>query len=202
MEEEEDGGLLSEPTLEERVQEDLTRKKRKKKFVQAVIDQSDPLQPQYRHLRESERKVKDKVLIAIGNLVGEGLSLNEAAKAVVEVGNEERKRIVSLQKLKEQGGPFTSAEEVDAYLADLDDVNKKEKQKRMKLEVSYARDTSTLLPKADPLFKIRKVDVKGKQRDKTAMEFGEALAVLLGRKADRKAMDYSTFKECLTKMVA
>ena len=115
---------------------------------------------------------------------------------------QERKRIVSLQKLKEQGGPFTSAEEVDAYLADLDDVNKKEKQKRMKLEVSYARDTSTLLPKADPLFKIRKVDVKGKQRDKTAMEFGEALAVLLGRKADRKAMDYSTFKECLTKMVA
>ena len=73
---------------------------------------------------------------------------------------------------------------------------------KMKLKVSYARDTSTLLPKADPLFKIRKVDVKGKQRDKTAMEFGESLAVLLGRKADRKAMDYSTFKECLTKMVA
>ena len=33
-------------------------------------------------------------------------------------------------------------------------------------------------------------------------EFEEALAVLLGRKADRKAMDYSTFKECLTKMLA
>ena len=76
---------------------------------------------------------------------------------------QERKRIVSLQKLKEQGGPFTSAEEVDAYLSDLDENNKKEKQKRMKLEISYARDTSTLLPKVDPLFKIRKVDFKGKQ---------------------------------------
>ena len=76
---------------------------------------------------------------------------------------QERKRIVSLQKLKEQGGPFTSAEEVDAYLSDLDENNKKEKQKRMKLEISYARDTSTLLPKVDPLFKIRKVDLKGKQ---------------------------------------
>ena len=53
---------------------------------------------------------------------------------------QERKRIVSLQKLKEQGGLFTSAEEVDAYLSD-----KKEKQKMMKLEISYARDTSTLL---------------------------------------------------------
>ena len=72
----------------------------------------------------------------------------------------------------------------------------------MKLEISYAGDTSTLLPKVDPLFKIRKVDLKGKQRDKTATEFGEALAVLLGRKADRRAMDYSTFTDCLTKMVA
>ena len=115
---------------------------------------------------------------------------------------QERKKIVSLQKLKEQGGPFISAEEVDAYLSDLDETNMKEKQKRMKLEISCARDTSTLLPKVDPLFKIRKVGVKGKQRDKMAKEFGEALAVLLGRKADRKAMDYSTFKECLIKMLA
>ena len=115
---------------------------------------------------------------------------------------QERKRIVSLQKLKEQGGPFTSAEEVDAYLSDLDENNKKEKQRRMKLEISYVRDTSTLSPKVDPLFKIRKVDLKGKQRDKTATEFGEALAVLLGRKADRRAMDYSTSRDCLTKMVA
>ena len=41
---------------------------------------------------------------------------------------QERKRIESLQKLKEQGGPFTSAEEVDAILSDLDENNKKEKQ--------------------------------------------------------------------------
>ena len=51
----------------------------------------------------------------------------------------ELKKIASLQKLKEQGGPFTSAEEVDAYLGDLDDANMKKKQKRMKLEISYAR---------------------------------------------------------------
>ena len=94
--------------------------------------------------------------------------------------------------------PFTSAEEVDAYLADLDDANMKEKQKRMKLKISYARDTSTLLPKVDPLCKIRKVDVKGKQRDKTAVEFGEALTILL----DRRAMDYSAFSDWLSKMLA
>ena len=41
---------------------------------------------------------------------------------------------------------------MDAYLSDLDENNKKEKQKMMKLEISYARDMSTLLPKVDQLF--------------------------------------------------
>ena len=71
---------------------------------------------------------------------------------------------------------------MDVFLADLAKNNMKEMQKRMKLEVQYARDTSTLLPKADPLFRIRKMDFKGKQRDKNALEFGESLVVFLGRR--------------------
>ena len=43
--------------------------------------------------------------------------------------------------------------------------------------------------------------MKEKQRDKTAVEFGEALTILLGRKADIRAMDYSTFRDCLSKMM-
>ncbi|XP_057709633.1 uncharacterized protein LOC130927686 [Corythoichthys intestinalis] len=113
----------------------------------------------------------------------------------------ERKKLESLEKLKESGGHFTSAEEVDTFLADMTANNMKEKQERMKTEMQYARDTSTLLPKTDPLFKIRKTDINGKQRDKTAQEFGEALKVFLGRKGDRKVMDYNTFKECLSKLV-
>ena len=58
------------------------------------------------------------------------------------------------------------------------------------------------MPNVVPLFKIRKVNLKGKQRDKTATEFEEALAVLLGRTADGRAMGYSTFRDCVTKMVA
>ena len=90
---------------------------------------------------------------------------------------------------------------MDVFLADLAKNNMKEMQKRMKLEVQYARDTSTLLPKADPLFRIRKMDLKGKQRDKNALEFGESLVVFLGRRGDRKSMEYSTFQECLERMV-
>ena len=59
----------------------------KKKIFTETLGKEDPLPEKYRHVRKSERKVRDETLIAIGNLVGEGLSLTESTKAVVEVGN-------------------------------------------------------------------------------------------------------------------
>ena len=85
-EEDSDTSKLGELTLEEAVGEGIAKRKRRKKFAQ-TNQGSDPAPEKYRHLRESERKVKDKALISIGNLVGEGLSLNEASKSLVEVGN-------------------------------------------------------------------------------------------------------------------
>ena len=113
---------------------------------------------------------------------------------------QERKKLSMLEELKEGGGPFTSAEEVGAFLDDTTQDEKK-KKKRMKLEIQYARDTSTLLPKVDPLFRIRKTMANGKQRDKTSTEFGGAMKVLLGKKEDRKGLEYSKFKESLEKLV-
>ena len=129
--EEEYGDHLSEATLEERVEEDGRKKKRKRKFVQAVTDKSDPMPPQYRHLRESERKVKDKVLIAIGNLVGEGLSLNEAAKAIVEVGN-----VVFGRKWKQ------SLEDMDTF--DLDTLPDR-RNMREALKMQEAQDLDLMV---------------------------------------------------------
>ena len=53
----------------------------------------------------------------------------------------------------------------------------------------------------DPLFRIRKTMANGKQRDKTSTEFGGAMKVLLGKKEDRKGLEYSKFKESLEKLV-
>ena len=75
---------------------------------------------------------------------------------------QEQKRLTYLEELKNTGGPFTSVEEVDSFLADLNPKNKKDKKQRRKKEVQYAQDTSTLLPKVDPLFKIWKVESNGK----------------------------------------
>ena len=119
----------------------------------------------------------------------------------------ERKKLGMLEELKSGGGPITSAEEVDAFLATAPAtatataMDEKKKKQRMKMEIQYARDTSTLLPKVDPLFRIRKTLPSGKQRDKTSTEFGEALKVLLGKKGDRVGLDYSKFMESLEKLV-
>ena len=113
---------------------------------------------------------------------------------------QERKKLSMLEELKECGGPFTSAEEVDVFLSNTTQDEKK-KKKRMKVEIQYARDTSTLLPKVDPLFRIRMTMANGKQRDKTSTEFGGAMKVLLGKKEDRKSLDYSKFQESLDKLV-
>ena len=85
---------------------------------------------------------------------------------------------------------------MDSFLADLNSTNEKDKKQRMKKEVQYARDTSTLLPRVDPLFKIRKVMPNGKGRDKTATEFGASMKLFLGKKMDQKKLEYDMFQKC------
>ena len=60
----------------------------------------------------------------------------------------ERKRLNMLEHLKIKGGPFTDAEAVSKYLeSPLEDPRKK--QSRLKLELRFARESSTNLPQSD-----------------------------------------------------
>ena len=111
----------------------------------------------------------------------------------------EKKRLDKLEILKKAGGPFTDASEVEKFLNDVV-VSPEAKKQRMKMEMQFARDSSTTLPKVDPLFKIQVVLPNKKRRDKTSTEFGEALMVFLGKKADRSIMEYSAFQNSLTKL--
>ena len=83
-------GLLSiEPIVEASLEGaggDVTAKTKKKTFI-SKTNEKDLLPESMRHIRKSERKVRDDVYICLGNLIGEGLSINEASKALVEVGN-------------------------------------------------------------------------------------------------------------------
>ena len=65
------------------------------------------------------------------------------------VQRKERKRLDMLDALKSRCGPFTDSGEVEKFLKD------NVKQQRMKLEVQFARESTTLLPKVDLIFESR-----------------------------------------------
>lgn len=112
----------------------------------------------------------------------------------------ERKRLdlLDLLMLKAGGGPFTDADQVQAYL-DRPGLGEKEKQQRMKKELQFARESSTNLPSVDPLFRIQVTLPNNRRRDKTAKEFGDFLMALLGKKAESAAMEYNLFRSSLRK---
>ena len=85
--------LESEVTpLKQSVQDEIPvlaeHKGKRKLFIRTEECESDPLPPKFRHLRTSERKVKDDYYRTCEALSGEGLSLQECTTAVVTVGNE------------------------------------------------------------------------------------------------------------------
>ena len=76
-----------------------------------------------------------------------GLSKKEANLLQVE-----NRKMNILDKLKAQGGPFSCEEQVQAYMDS--NFDKDQTQKRMKDEVTYARDTCLSLPRSHRIFRI------------------------------------------------
>ena len=71
----------------------------------------------------------------------------------------------------------------------------------MKMELQFARDSTTLLPRADPIFRVQiTIPETGKRRQKTPKEFGEALKSLLGKRSGKAVMEYCSFKNILALM--
>ena len=99
-----------------------------------------------------------------------------------------------MEKLKVVGGPFTNSDMVMEYMEDRE-VTEKLKQKRLKLELQFARESSTSLPHVDPLFKIQITLPSKKRREKTAQEFADSLVTYLGKKSDKATMEYNMFMD-------
>ena len=107
-----------------------------------------------------------------------------------------------LDNLKASDGPFTDAKDVLKYMSeDMVEPDPKVKQRRLKLEIQFASESTTLLPKVDPVFRIQKTLQNEKRRDKTVEEYAEALMAYLGKKGDRLGLEYDRFQECLRKLV-
>ena len=78
---------LEEDVVVRQEGEDQGCKKKRRLFEEREGDENDPLPSQYRHIRHSERKVKDYFYTTCSTLYGEGLPLQESLNAVVTVGN-------------------------------------------------------------------------------------------------------------------
>merc|ERR1712010_39749 len=129
--------------------------------------------------------------------MSEKLKEDEDKRQEVALGKE-RKRLLMLEELKQDNGPFTNADEVEEFMAQ--EISEKEKQARLKKEMKFARESSTTLPKVDSLFKIQVTLPNKRRRDKTAAEFAEALMSYLGRKSDRSIMNYESFQQSLREL--
>ena len=109
----------------------------------------------------------------------------------------ERKRLELLEQLKALNGPFTNSDHVKSYLNDSKIIQDL-KKKRMKMEVQFARSSSTTLPKGSQIFRIMVTNSQTKKRrDKTLEEFGESLMCYLGKTVHRKPVDYELFFKSL-----
>ena len=87
---------------------------------------------------------------------------------------------------------LTNADEVEIFLNDTK-VSNELKAKRLKLEMMFAHDSSTTLPKSDRIFPIQISLPKKERRDKSPVEFADSLMAYLGRKTNKKAFDYHLF---------
>ena len=120
-----------------------------------------------------------------------GLTSKEAQRLHVEV-----RKLNILEQLRNEGGPFTSTEEVDEYLQNAD-IAVDTKAKRMRKEVTYARDSCVSLPKTHKMFKIFDTSFKPR-RLLTPQQFGENLKILLGKRAGRTYVTIQEFRDAIS----
>ena len=133
------------------------------------------------------RKIKQEGNDRQTKLKAAGLTKKETDKL-----KKETTKMKILDNLKKEGGPFSSADEVDEYMGT--NLSDSVKQKRMKKEVKYARDSTRSIPAAGKLFRIMKTDPNTKKgRDLTAKEFSENLKVVLGKQNSRSEVTFDDF---------
>ena len=79
----------------------------KRVFEKKSVNEDDTMPQKYKHIRKSERKVRDDIYKDLGNLSGEGLSSLESVNAVFEVANTCFDRNGRLQKKRIQAFMLT-----------------------------------------------------------------------------------------------
>ena len=108
----------------------------------------------------------------------------------------DKQRNADLDKLTKLGGPFTSPENVETYMA-REDLDNKEKGKRLYLEVRHAKSSSVSVsfPKVSDLFRLKKA-----YKNLPNEVYAQNLIAYLKRISCHINMDMGDFRVALAKM--
>ena len=122
--------------------------------------------------------------------------LRKAGMEVKEIANlsTDKQRNSDLEKLTTMGGPFTSPEMVEIFMA-KDDMEEKEKGKRLYLEVRHAKNSSISFPKVSELFRLKKG-----HKNLANESYAQNLMTYLKRISCHIDMDMGDFREALDKL--
>ena len=121
-------------------------------ILQKTQEMRDKSPTAFRSFKQELEKVKELKIFWSERMEAAQRSGSDVKQEIAKL--KEGKRLDTLEFLKTKGGPFTDEREVEEYFAKQDETEK-EKVKRMKLELQYARDTSIFLPKTDPILRIQ-----------------------------------------------
>ena len=127
------------------------KKKMKRKFIQGEENLQDEMPAKWRHIRTSEKKVKDEVYECIADLQGRGMSIQEAQHAVVRcsklfgrtwkvLGEDEQS--FDVDTLPHEKNMRTAMKQVEAKALSLvvDEILDSSKHDRM---ITHASDSTT-----------------------------------------------------------
>ena len=149
-----------------------------------VKDTAEPLsafRPQQKQVNQLKIKFKDRQ----NELHQAGL--DEKAAQMVQKEAFQHKL---LRNLKADGRPFDSVEDIEKYMRT--EKSEKEKQKRLKMEVQYCRDTSARLLHSNKLFNIMKPKGQGKKETLSSSQFSKNLKLYFGKVSDQQDQQVDT----------
>ena len=126
----------------------------------------------------------------------EGLKKKEQQSMKLETS-----KLKTLERLRASWGPFVSMEEVKSYMTTAE-AEAAEKQKRLRDEVTFQRDSSRSLPRTHHFFRVMRVCPITKSRQQlTANALADNLMKYLDLSSAKPSATFEKFSEALSNII-
>ena len=108
----------------------------------------------------------------------------------------DKRRNLDLLQLKRLGGLFTSSIEIQAFANESSRISEQDKVKRLYIEVRYARDTCSSLPKTSDIFRLKR-----SYKNLESSEYAKNLMIYMDRIKSNSSATMEDFREALSNLL-